>query len=49
MEWPQYTRPRSFRGMEVPPVLLQGNHGEIDRWRTEQALKRSKQSDDSKG
>src|SRR3954453_6806561 len=36
LEYPQYTRPREFRGMEVPPVLLSGNHGAIARWRDEQ-------------
>ena len=32
-EYPQYTRPRVFRGMEVPEVLLNGDHAEISRWR----------------
>ncbi len=41
LEYPQYTRPESFRGMEVPPVLLSGNHGEVDRWRRRQALHRT--------
>ena len=31
--YPQYTRPRNFEGMEVPEVLLSGNHAEIARWR----------------
>ena len=35
---PQYTRPTEFSGMSVPDVLLTGNHGEIARWRREQAL-----------
>lgn len=39
LDHPHYTRPREFRGMEVPPVLLGGNHAEIDRWRRQQALK----------
>ena len=38
LEYPQYTRPPEFRGLAVPPVLLSGNHREIDRWRREQAL-----------
>ena len=38
LEYPQYTRPRTFRGLEVPAVLLSGNHAEIDAWRREQAL-----------
>ena len=33
LEFPQYTRPREFRGLEVPPVLLNGDHDEIARWR----------------
>ena len=36
IEYPQYTRPREFRGMNVPEVLLSGNHAEIARWREEQ-------------
>ena len=43
LEAPQYTRPRVFRDMEVPEVLLSGNHAEIERWRQEQALKRTKE------
>jgi tRNA (guanine37-N1)-methyltransferase len=41
LEHPQYTRPESFRGMEVPPVLLSGHHGEVDRWRRREALRRT--------
>ncbi|MDV6376738.1 tRNA (guanosine(37)-N1)-methyltransferase TrmD [Sporosarcina sp. GW1-11] len=41
LEHPQYTRPASFNGLEVPPVLLSGNHAEIDKWRQEQAFKRT--------
>ncbi|MDQ2690259.1 MAG: tRNA (guanosine(37)-N1)-methyltransferase TrmD [Chloroflexota bacterium] len=41
LEHPQYTRPESFRGMDVPPVLLSGNHGEVDRWRRREALRRT--------
>jgi tRNA (guanine37-N1)-methyltransferase len=39
LEYPQYTRPREFRGMKVPEVLLSGNHEEIRLWRRRQALK----------
>lgn len=39
LEYPQYTRPRVFRGMEVPEVLLTGNHGEIEKWRREESEK----------
>ncbi|MCL0036128.1 tRNA (guanosine(37)-N1)-methyltransferase TrmD [Dehalococcoidia bacterium] len=41
LEYPQYTRPQIFRGWEVPPVLLSGNHAEIARWRREQAVLRT--------
>jgi len=43
LEYPQYTRPVEFRGMRVPDILLSGNHGEIARWRAEQALTRTEQ------
>lgn len=43
LEYPQYTRPRVFRGMEVPEILLSGNHAEIARWRREQSEQRSNQ------
>lgn len=39
LEYPQYTRPRVFRGMAVPEVLLSGNHGAIAAWRREQSLR----------
>ena len=41
LEYPQYTRPADFRGMKVPDILLSGDHGKIDDWRLEQALKRT--------
>ncbi len=41
LEYPQYTRPRVFRGMEVPEVLLSGNHPAIAQWRREQSSQRS--------
>lgn len=41
LEYPQYTRPRVFRGMEVPAVLLAGDHAEISRWRSQQSLQRT--------
>lgn len=43
LEYPQYTRPREFRGMSVPEVLLSGNHQEIERWRNEQSLERTRE------
>jgi tRNA (guanine37-N1)-methyltransferase len=41
LEYPQYTRPREFRGMPVPDILLSGNHEEIARWRDEQSRQRT--------
>ena len=41
LEHPQYTRPRSFRGWEVPDVLLSGNHREIENWRRRESLRRT--------
>ncbi len=41
LEYPQYTRPAEFKGMKVPGVLLSGNHKKIERWRKEEALKRT--------
>ncbi len=38
LEFPQYTRPREYRGMKTPEVLLSGDHGKVDLWRFEQAL-----------
>ena len=43
IEHPQYTRPREFRGMPVPDVLLGGNHAAIRQWRLEQRMLRTKQ------
>ncbi len=39
LEYPQYTRPRVFEGLEVPEVLLNGNHAAIEEWRTTEAMK----------
>ncbi len=41
LEYPQYTRPRSFRGMSVPDVLLSGDHAKIAAWRRERATHRT--------
>lgn len=38
LEYPQYSRPREYRGLTVPEVLVNGNHAEINRWRRKQAL-----------
>ena len=39
LEYPQYTRPREYRGMQVPEVLLNGNHAHINRWRRNESLR----------
>ena len=41
LDYPHYTRPREFRGHDVPPVLLSGNHEEIRLWRRREALKKT--------
>lgn len=38
LEYPQYTKPQNWRGMEVPAVLTSGHHANVDRWRYEQSL-----------
>ena len=42
LEYPQYTRPPSFRGLDVPPVLLSGDHQKIHQWRQSAALERTR-------
>ncbi len=42
LEYPQYTRPAEYRGMEVPEVLLSGHHARIEAWRQEQSLERTR-------
>jgi tRNA (guanine37-N1)-methyltransferase len=41
LEYPQYTRPETFRGWNVPTVLLSGNHGEVAKWRRRQSILRT--------
>lgn len=43
LEYPQYTKPAVWNGMEVPQVLLSGHHANIEKWRNEQSLKRTKE------
>ena len=43
LEYPQYTRPQNFRGLEVPEVLVSGDHGKVDAWRLEQSEKLTKE------
>jgi tRNA (guanine37-N1)-methyltransferase len=42
LDCPHYTRPAEYRGMAVPEVLLNGNHAEIEKWRREQALEKTR-------
>ena len=42
LEYPQYTRPREFRGMSVPEILLSGNHQRIAEWRQQESLERTR-------
>lgn len=42
LDYPHYTRPAEFRGMKVPEILLSGNHAEVEKWRKEKALEKTK-------
>lgn len=42
LQYPQYTRPADFEGLEVPKVLLSGNHADIEKWRRKESLKKTK-------
>ncbi|MDI6941999.1 tRNA (guanosine(37)-N1)-methyltransferase TrmD [Microbacterium barkeri] len=42
LEYPIYTKPAVWRGLEVPPVLLSGNHGAVDAWRRDQSIERTR-------
>lgn len=44
LDFPQYTRPREYKGMKVPEVLLNGNHAEIEKWRKNEQIKRTKEN-----
>lgn len=46
LEYPHYTRPAEWEGLKVPEVLLSGNHGEIEKWRLEQAKEATKKRKD---
>jgi tRNA (guanine37-N1)-methyltransferase len=43
LDYPHYTRPAVFRGLAVPDVLVSGNHGEIERWRAQQRVRRTEE------
>jgi tRNA (guanine37-N1)-methyltransferase len=49
VEYPHYTRPASYRGWDVPDVLLSGHHAQVERWRVEQARSRSSRSQAGSG
>lgn len=42
LEYPQYTRPKNFRGLKIPQILLTGNHKEIEKWRYQESQKRTR-------
>jgi len=42
LEYPQYTKPRDFRGLRVPDILISGNHQEIRRWRRKESIRRTR-------
>ena len=42
LEYPQYSRPANWHGLEVPPILLSGNHANVARWRRKMALRRTR-------
>jgi tRNA (guanine37-N1)-methyltransferase len=44
LDYPQYTRPSDYKGWEVPEVLLSGNHAEIEKWRKEKSVEKTKKS-----
>ena len=46
LEYPQYTRPAVFRGQDVPAILTSGDHGAVARWRSEQAIERTRRRPD---
>jgi tRNA (guanine37-N1)-methyltransferase len=49
LEYPQYTRPREFRGLTVPEVLLSGNHAAVAKWRREESGRRSRERNTETG
>jgi tRNA (guanine37-N1)-methyltransferase len=43
LKYPQYTRPKEFRGLEVPAILMSGDHAKIEKWRMEQSIRRTRE------
>ena len=43
LEYPQYSRPETWNGRQVPPILLSGDHAKVDAWRHEQSIIRTKE------
>ena len=46
LEYPQYSRPEVWRGKAVPPILMSGHHANVEKWRREQSLLRTRQRPD---
>ncbi|KKT74137.1 MAG: tRNA (guanine-N(1)-)-methyltransferase, partial [Microgenomates group bacterium GW2011_GWA2_44_7] len=44
LEYPQYTRPETYKNMRVPKVLVSGHHGEIEKWRKKQSMVKTKKN-----
>ena len=44
LDHPHYTRPRTYRDLEVPEVLLSGDHGAVERWRREAAIEKTRRN-----
>ncbi|MBR3129294.1 MAG: tRNA (guanosine(37)-N1)-methyltransferase TrmD, partial [Clostridia bacterium] len=44
LEYPQYTRPASFRGLDVPEILLNGHHANIAKWRHNEAMEKTRET-----
>lgn len=44
LEYPQYTKPENYKGLKVPKILLSGNHREIEKWRKQKAIERTKKN-----
>ena len=43
LEYPQYSRPEEWHGKKVPPILLSGHHANVEKWRLEQSMERTKE------
>jgi tRNA (guanine37-N1)-methyltransferase len=43
LKYPQYTRPKEFHGLEVPAILMSGDHAKIEKWRMDQSVRRTRE------